>query len=424
MFRLTAAWSKKDDDCEKALSYNDDSKGKPQVNHRSTARTNDGKKAHPNKGKKQTHDNIEKETILAERSIDRTASESATGKMNVSRAYKRAQDTADRQTSDLQRSVSYSVADGTKGTDNKRLTGTTTGSQTGDKSRHDYDNVDGKKAHRYDNVELSEEVTASNSIFEHKYDKVDTEGAKKNRKQTEMVTLKNKSKEAADDRDHYYHTLEDSERFEQPPKAGINDEEYSSPKSKGLVVSKVPDKTGKIHVLSTEENATVKEAKGTESKRTKSYSGKKSKGGGGKKDHQYDEPIHNTLPSRSSAAAAAAAANATDRPKDDIKETSIQSGKLTSLFDDPMYLGRTEVSTEVSTVPSNTTQPAKAALSPKHVSTEKPVLRKTEQDKQSAKGGKDDHEYDEPKEKKSKLTKEAIYSSRLFDDPQYEGGYP
>ena len=395
---------------EDVTHNNGENQAEVQLNHRSVAQTNTGK------GKKQIHGNKNKETKKRDHSLDRTASEGASGQGKVLRTYKRAQNQENKvpkkRTSDMYRSASYSVVGGQNKDvkDKKRLPAIPgTASHAGDMSKHDYDKVKGgdtDKTHKYANIDLSEELSTDMGIMEPKYDAVDTESTKKGHK-TDKNTQKDKPS-------HYYHTLEESQREE--TEGGINEEEYSSPTRKGLVVSRVEvhDKTGKGQVLSTDDSATVKG-------RAKSYSGKKSSKKDGKnKDHEYDQPSHNTLPHRSSAA--------TDKPSDDHKESTVmQKGNLVSMFDDPMYVASMNVSAggtgSTKTTPTSP-QPPPRESSPKRASAEMPpapILRKTEQGKQPT----DDHKYAEPNEKKpARLTKKAIYSSKLFDDPKYEENFP
>lgn len=348
-------------------------------------RTNEGKKTNPRKTQKQLHnDSTNKKVQSPEQRTGRTASEGESGKRIP---YKQAQSkgsSRSKETSDFQRSVSVSAAVGTK-------------SNAEGKAKHDYDDVKGTedKGHKYANVELSEEATKSNSNLEPKYDAVDTESTKKNQK--ELLSVQN-SKGKAKDSDHYYHTLEDSERVNAE---ATNDEEYSSPKSKSLVVNKMAVQDKKGTVLSTEENATVKEAGETKSQRAKSCSGKKPSKDKAGRDHEYEEPTHNTLPHRSTLPVKA----------EDEKKSAMQAGKLTSVFDDPMYLASIEISTPKLI-------PVKMS-SPKHVSSEAPV-----RNPEKSKNGKDEPKYDQPGEKTSRMTKDALYSSRLFDDPKYEDTLP
>lgn len=378
-------------------------------NHKSMTQTSSGR------GKKQAQDKKDKKK--QNYSLDRTASEGASGKGKVPPlTYKRAQNQENRvsnkRSSDMYRSASYSVVGGVqKEKETKRLPAVPgRASHTGDK--HDYDKVkgaDAEKAHKYANVDLSEEASTTMGIMEPKYDEVDTETAKKGRK----TDKKGKAKGAAADHEHFYHTLEIEEG-----EGGTNEEEYSSPTRKALVVSKITvhSKTGKGQVQSTEETATVK---GTKTERAKSYSEKKSSKKGGKKNnHDYDEPSHNTLPHRSS-----------EKSKNN-KESSMQKGNLASMFDDPMYIASMNVSggTGSNKMATPTTpQPLPRESSPKRTSVEIPqaatpvTLRKPEQ----AKLPTNDPKYDEPNEKKQgALTKKEIYSSKLFDDPKYEEGFP
>ena len=363
------------------------------------------------KGKKQPHDKKDKDKKKQNCSLDRTASEGASGKAHVppSLTYKRAQNQENRvsnkRTSEMYRSASYSAVGAVqKDKEAKRLPAVP--GKPGD--IHGYDNVkgaDSEKPHKYANVDLSEDVSAATTgIMEPKYDKVD-ESTKKGRK-TEKATQKGKPKGATADREHFYHTLEESQQAEEG-RSGDKDEEYSSPQRKALVVSK----SGKGQVLSTDETATVK---GTKTGRAKSYSEKKpSKKSGKKNDHDYEEPSHNTLPHKSKTS----------------KESTMQKGNLAAVFDDPMY--NTSMNTPGgagASKPSPTTpQPPPRESSPKRASVEVPqaatpvTLRKTEQAKPPA----DDPKYDEPNEKKpGALTKKEIYSSKLFDDPKYEEGFP
>ena len=384
-------------------------------NHKTVTQTSSGK------SKKQVHDKKDKARKKQDCSLDRTASEGASGKGKVpSLTYKRAQNqekrVSNKRSSDMYRSASYSVVGGVqKEKETKRLPAVPgRASRAGDKSEHDYDKVkgaDSEKAHKYANVDLGDEASTSLGIMEPKYDEVDTESAKKGRK----ADKKGKPKGAKADHEHFYHTLEESQIEE--GEEGTNDEEYSSPKRKALVVSKVTvhSKTGKGQVQSTEESATVK---GTKTERAKSYSEKKSSKKGRKKNnHDYDEPSRNTLPHRSS-----------DKSKNN-KESSMQKGNLASVFDDPMYIASMNVSGGASSnkTTSSTPQPPPRESSPKRTSVEMPqaatsvTLRKSEQAKQPT----DDPKYDEPNEKKpGALTKKEIYSSKLFDDPKYEGGFP
>ena len=395
--RLTTTWSNSDDNEEIPKKAND----KERNGHRSVTTANEGKKSNLRKTQKQQshNDSKDKKAQPPEQRTGRTASEGASGKKLPYKQAQNKESSTSQGTSDFQRSVSVSAVVGAKPTENKRLPAVPTGNKTSEKtnkaegkSKHDYDNVKGAedKGHKYANVELSEEATKNDSILEPKYDKVDTENTKKNRKENDR-----KSKGKAKDNDHYYHTLEDSEAVNAE---AINDEEYSSPKSKSLVVNKVAVQDKKGKVLSTEENATVKESGGTKSKRAKSYSGKKKSKDKAGRDHEYDEPTHNTLPHRSTLA-------------EDEKESKMQAGKLTLVFDDPMYSASTEMPTSksVQLVP---TKPS----SPTHESSEAPVLRNPEKSKK----GKDEPKYDKPVEKPSRMTKDDLYSSRLFDDPKYE----
>ena len=409
--RMTSI-SKREDHSERVPTHDED-KRNAQLSNKSTARVS---KANPGKGKKQTRASTDREKDF---SLDRTASEGTSGRANVSLTYKRAQNPENREnqvpnklTSDMYRSASYSVVGGINKDvkDKKRLPAIPgTASHAGDMSKHDYDKVkgaDADKTHKYANIDLSEELSTDMGIMEPKYDAVDTESTKKGCK-TDKNTQKDKPS-------HYYHTLEESQIEE--TEGGINEEEYSSPTRKGLVVSRVEvhDKTGKGQVLSTDDSATVKG-------RAKSYSGKKSSKKDGKnKDHEYDQPSHKTLPHRSSAS--------TDKPNDDHKESTVmQKGNLVSMFDDPMYVASMNVSAggtgSTKTTPTSP-QPPPRESSPKRASAEMPpapILRKTEQGKQPT----DDHKYDEPNEKKpARLTKKAIYSSKLFDDPKYEENFP
>lgn len=405
---MTSVSSKRDDHSERGSTHEDNS----QLNSKSTGRTTNDKKV---KGQKQTRHSRDKDV-----SIDRTASEGASGKAKPSLTYKRAQNQENREstkrTSEMYRSASYSVVGGTqKEKETKRLPAIPGGaSHAGDK--HDYDKVkgaDGEKPHKYANIDLSEDAsTAATGIMEPKYDEVDTESTKKGRK-TDKSAQKNKPKGAtAAEREHFYHTLEESQLEE--GKEGDDDEEYSSPKRKALVVTKVKvhSKTGKGQVMSTEESATVK---GTKTERAKSYSEKKSsKKGGKKKDPDYEEPNHNTLPNKSKSS----------------KESTMQKGNLAAVFDDPMYIASMNSSGGAGTSKTTPTthQPPARESSPKRASAEMPqsatpvTLRtKSEQTKQPV----DDPKYDEPNEKKpGALTKKEIYSSKLFDDPKYEEGFP
>ena len=356
-------------------------------NHGSVAKASDGKKTNSAKNQKQTHDSAgtDRETKPPPFSIDRTSSEGASGKVKVSRTYKKAQDTENRkpgkekENTDLIRSVSVSAAVSTS----KRLPAVPPTSKTGDK--HGYETVKGTekdKTHKYANVDLNEEATSS---LEPKYDTVDTDGTKKTK---------------GESGDHYYHSLEDSRR-EAP---AINEEEYSSPTRMALKVNK----EGNAQVMSTEEGGASNDNKVIKSKRAKSYSGKNTSKNKKAKDHEYDQPSHNTLPH---------GANTATKNKE--KSGSMQAGKLASIFDDPTYVTSVDVS---STTPGGAAKPAEGS-SPKRLSADDLVLRqKLEQDKKSAEKGKGDPEYDEPNEKKGKLTKNTLYSSRLFDDPKYEVG--
>lgn len=338
-------------------SNSDDNKETPQKaernDHRSVTRTNEGKKTN---SRKQPHnDSTNKKVQPPEQRTGRTASEGASEKKIPHKHAQSKGSSTSKGISDFQRSVSVSATVGTKPKENKRLPAVPTGSKTNERSskeegkaKHNYDDVKGTedKGHKYANVELSEEATRSESILEPKYDAVDTESTKKNQKES--------GKGKAKDGDHYYHTLEESERVDAE---ATNDEEYSSPKSKSLVMSKVAVQDKKGTVLSTEENATVKEAGGTKSQRAKSCSGKKPSKDKAARDHEYEEPTHNTLPHRSTPAVKA----------EDKKKSMIQAGKLTSVFDDPMYSASVEISTPKLI-------PVKVS-SPKHVSSEAPVLR-------------------------------------------------
>ena len=404
---MTSIVSKRDDYSERVSTHEDMENA--QVNSKSMDRTTNNKKA---KGQKQTRDSRDKDV-----SLDRTASEGASGKAKVpSLTYKRAQNQENRvsnkRTSDMYRSASYSVVGGVqKDKETKRLPAIP-GRASHAENKHGYDNVkgaDGEKPHKYANVDLSEDASTTTGIMEPKYDEVD-ESTKKGRK-TDKAVQKGKPKGAKADHEHFYHTLEESQIVE--GEDGNNDEEYSSPRRKALVVTKVTvrSKTGKGQVLSTEESATVK---GTKTERAKSYSEKKSSKKGGKKnDHDYEEPSHNTLPHKSK----------------NNKEDSMQKGNLASMFDDPMYIAsmNTPGGASTSKTTPTTPQPPPRESSPKRASIEMPqaatpvTLRKTEQAKQP----KDDPKYDEPNEKKQgALIKKEIYSSKLFDDPKYEGGFP
>lgn len=386
------------------------------TNYRSAVRTNDGNKGVSGKPQKlpQTNSTADKkDQKTPEFSISRTASEGGSGKVKVSLTYKGAQDkrnrTSDKETIDLLRSASVCTGATPKDTTAKKLPPIPKANKPGDKSSK-HDNVvkgaDEEKPHKYDKVELSTEAGRSNSIeiLEPKYDEVDIEVGKKNSKQNGKGSVKGKSKNKDNDNEHYYHTLEESERVD----GGTNEEEYDSPKSKALVVTRVTsgNKKGKDQVLSTEESATVMEARGT---RAKSYSEKKSgtKEDKKKKDHEYDQPTHNTLPHRSSA-----------NTDGDKKDSQMQSGKLAPMFDDPMYIASTDMSASNASTTPQLVPVKDSSSSAQTTSKETPVLRNPEQ----VKKGKDDHEYDEPNEKKGKLTKVALYSSRLFDDPKYEEG--
>lgn len=392
---MTSIVSKRDDH---------EDKEKPQLNNKSKGRITNDKKA---KGQKQARDLRDKEDVT----IDRTASEGASGKVNVT--YKRAQNqekrSSNKRTSDMYRSASYSVVGGVqKEKETKRLPAIPgRASNAGDK--HDYDKVkgaDSEKPHKYANIELSEDASTTKGIMEPKYDAVD-ESTKRGRKTDKATGQKGKSKGAKDDHEHFYHTLEVEEEEE---KGGDKDEEYSSPKRRALVVSKVTvhSKTGRGQVVSTEETATVKE---TKMGRAKSYSEKKSSKKGGKKnDHDYEQPSHNTLPHQSK----------------NSKESTMQKGNLAAVFDDPMYIASMGTSGGAG-ANKTTPQPPPRESSPKRGSVEMPqatppvTLRKTEPAKQS----KEDPKYDEPNEKKpGALSKKEIYSSKLFDDPKYEGGFP
>ena len=382
-------------------------KVKESNDYRSGIKINEGKQDSSGRRHSRNHSTEKSSKAkVPEPRTSRTASEGASGRGKSQQTYKKALDPGNKRSEettdkDLLRSVSVSAVVGTK---DKKLPAIPPGNRLGDKSsktedvhQHGYDNVKKveDKPHKYTNVELSEETgTRSNSILEPKYDEVDMESKKKKEN-----NKKSKSKGKAKDTDHYYHTLEESERVDAE---ATNEEEYSSPKSKSLVVNKVvvQDKKGKV--LSTEENATVKEDRG--STRAKSCSGKKKpslKGGKGK-DPEYDQPTHNTLPHRSTAGGE--------------KDNTMQTGKLTTMFDDPMYLASTEVATPQQAVVQLV--PVKES-SPKHArsSSDALVLRKPEKSKEQ-----DQPEYEEPNEKKSNLSKDDLYSSRLFDDPKYEGG--
>ena len=371
-------------------------RGNQTQNHKSVTQT---------KGKKQAPVKKDKDKKKQDCSLDRTASEGASGRANIT--YKRAQNqekkVSNKRSSDMYRSASYSVVGGVqKDKETKRIPAIPgRANNAGDK--HDYDKVkgaDGEKPHKYANIELSEDASATKGIMEPKYDEVD-ESTKKGRKTDKATGQKGKPKGAKDDHEHFYHTLEVEE---EEGKGGDRDDEYSSPKRKALVVSK----TGKGQVLSTEETATVK---GTKTERAKSYSEKKSSKKGGKKnDHDYEEPNHSTLPHKSK----------------NSKESTMQKGNLAAVFDDPMYIASMGTAGGVG-ANKTTPQPPPRESSPKRASVEMPqatppvALRKTE----PAKRPKEDPKYDEPNEKKpGALTKKEIYSSKLFDDPKYEGGFP
>ena len=371
----------------------------------------DGKKNSSSKGKKQAQDRsiTDKVEKVKDHSLGRRASEGATEKKKVT--YKlAAQDKGSRMTdkenSDVMRSMSVSTTAATKDTSAKKLPAIPMAMKTGDRSgsRNEHDKVkesDGEKTHKYANVELNAEASKNNSveILEPKYDEVDTESTKKSRKQDDKETVKIKHKRNDNDHEHFYHTLEESEKV---GGGGVYDEEYDSPKSKALVITRTSatDKKGKTEAMNTDENATVKEARGT---RAKSYSGKKSSKEKNKKDPEYDQPTHNTLPHKTSAST-----------EDNKKGSPMQAGNLASMFDDPMYVASKDVKTTPQLVSVKDT-------SPERKSAEAPaVLRNPEQAKKAT----DDPEYDQPNENKGKLKKEALYSSRLFDDPKYEGGLP